>query len=83
MAKFLAANKQKHQRCRGPGNKAWTSKSRNYRMEVAWGKLGNNEKRKQDSDEEDETLIHASTTASSSDDDDFQDNSKGPKSKEK
>lgn len=35
MAKFIAANKQKHQQCRGPGNKAGTSKSRNYRMEVA------------------------------------------------
>lgn len=82
MAQFIAANKQQQQQYNGPGNKAGTSKNKNYRKEVGKGKPANNEKRKQDSGEENKTSICASTTASSSCNDDFQDNSKGSKSKE-
>ena len=82
MAQFIAANKQQQQQYSGPGNKAGTSKNKNYRKEVGKGKPANNEKRKQDSGEENKTSICASTTASSSWNDDFQDNSKGSKSKE-
>ena len=82
VAQFIAANKQQQQQYSGPGNKAGTSKNKNYRKEVEKGKPANNEKRKQDSGEENKTSIYASTTASSSCNDDFQDNSKGSKSKE-